>query len=71
MKITLKIKFNTSDEKFEAFGNGMYLVYLPFKEDDDSVSVLSSLLSRKIGVSPNRIDFAGIDGNRNWIFELL
>jgi len=70
-KITIKVRFNSSREKFEKFGNNTYLVYLPFPEDEDAANVLAGLLSRNIGVPISRIDFAGQDINKNWIFELI
>lgn len=71
MKAVIKCRFNTSKEKFESFGNNMYLAYLPYSEDEDTISVLSELLSRKLGVVPSRVSYAGKDVRGNWVFELL
>ena len=70
-KITMKVRFNASRERFEKFGQNTYLVYLPFDQDKDSINVLIGLLSRNIGVPLGRIEYAGQDVNKNWIFELL
>lgn len=69
MKITVKVRFNASKEKFEKFGEGRYLAYLPFEQDEDAKGILASLISRSMGVAPQRVEFAGIDNNKDWIFE--
>ena len=70
-KAVLKVRFNASSQKFERFGNDMYLVYLPYPEDGDSLSVLQAMLSKNIGLPPGRIEFAGKDVRGNWVFELV
>ena len=69
MKVVVKVKFNASIEKFEKFGNGMYLCYLPYPEDDDTQNILTSLISRNMGVPLNRVEFAGKDIRKNFVFE--
>ncbi len=71
MKVTVKVRFNTSHEKLESFGNNMYLAYLMMPEDDESGKVLRMLLSKKMGVPPTRVEFAGKDMRGNYIFEYL
>ncbi len=71
MKLVIKARFNASRESFEKFSDGMYLAYLPYPEDDDSVQVLATLLSRKLGAVPSRIEYAGKDVKGNWVFELV
>lgn len=71
MKVTVKVKFNASIEKFEKFGSGMYLCYLPYPEDNEIPKILASLISKNMGVSPNRIEFAGKDVRNNFIFETM
>ena len=70
-KITVKVRFNASREKFEKFGQGTYLVYLPFEQDADTANVLAGMLSRSLGLPVGRIEYAGQDVNKNWIFELM
>ena len=69
--IKVKVRFNASKESIEKFGEGMYLVYLPYPEGDDSHILLSALISKKLGVVPSRIEFAGVDVHKNWVFELI
>lgn len=71
MKLTVKVRFNTSHEKLESFGNNMYLAYLMLAEDEESGKVLCALLSKKLGVLPTRVEFAGKDVRGNFIFEYL
>lgn len=70
-RITVKVRFNASREKFESFGNGMYLAYLPFSQDQSTVQVLGQLISRQVGLPVSRVEFAGVDSNKNWVFELV
>ena len=68
-KITVKTRFNASKQLLEQYGPGKYLVYLPFPEDAGAKTVISAMLSRKIGVPPHRIMFLEIDSRKDWIFE--
>lgn len=69
MEITVKARFNASTERVEKYGNNMYLAYLPFQEDEDSIQVLISILSRYMGVPAGRINFAGKNARQDWIFQ--
>jgi hypothetical protein len=71
MRTTVKVKFNASKESFEKFGNGMYLIYLPFEEEEDSWKIIAGLLSRKIGTPVGRIEFAGKDVKGNYVYEIV
>lgn len=71
IRTTVKVKFNTSKESFEKFGNGMYLIYLPFEESNDSYRVIAALLSKKIGTPVNRIEFAGKDVKGYYVYEIM
>lgn len=71
MKLTVKARFKASKESFEKFGEGMYLIYLPYEEDEDSPKIIAELLSRKMGVPPSRVEYAGKDPRNNYIFELI
>ena len=71
MKVAAKVRFNASKERCEKFGENMYLIYLQFEQDDDSPSMITSILSRELGVPISRLEFAGFDVHKNWIFEML
>lgn len=70
MKVTIKIRFKASQEKFEKFGDGRYLLYLAFEEDADSKKVIKELLSRYLGTPTSRIEFIAVDNNKNWVFDV-
>jgi len=70
-KVVAKVRFNTSKEYFEKLGADSYLIYIPFEEDDDSHKVIASILSKKLGVVPTRMEFSGKDIRGNFVFEML
>ncbi|MBX4211963.1 hypothetical protein KW787_00710 [Candidatus Pacearchaeota archaeon] len=70
MQVIVKARFNSSQQKIEGFGSGRYLVYLPFQEDEDSVSVLITLLSRHLGVPAHKLSFKGFDKYKDRVFEI-
>ncbi|MBI2632069.1 hypothetical protein HYW75_03635 [Candidatus Pacearchaeota archaeon] len=70
MKVIIKIRFGASKEKFEKFGDGRYLLYLSFEEDSDTKTIVRELLSRHLGTPAQRIEFIGVDKNKNWIFDI-
>ena len=69
--MVIKVRFNTSREKFEKFGNNMYLCYLSYPQDDDTPNVLAALISKNVGVPVGRVEYAGQDMNKNFIFEVM
>lgn len=70
MKVTVKIRFGSSKENFENFGNNRYLLYLPFEQDDESLQIICQILSRKIGTPIDRIEFVAVDSQKNWVFDI-
>ena len=70
MEVRVKIRFNASKEKFETYGGNRYLVYLPFSEDKDSKGIITSIISKRIGVPEKRVFFKEKDVMGNWVFEL-
>lgn len=71
MKLTVKAKFNASKESFEKFSEGMYLIYLPFEEDEESWKIIAELISKKIGTTVGRIEFAAKDIRGNYVYEVV
>jgi hypothetical protein len=70
MEVRVKVRFNASKERFETYGGGKYLIYLPFEEDTEAERIIATILSRKLGTSPNRILHSGKDVNGDWVFQL-
>ena len=71
MKLTVKAKFKASRENFEKFSEGMYLIYLPFEEDEESWKLIAELISKKIGTPVGRIEFVAKDVRGNYVYELV
>lgn len=75
MEITVKVRYNATKERFESYDGKRYIAYLPFSEDEDSSNVINTkeiligIISKKIGVPANRIDFKSKDFMGNWVFE--
>lgn len=57
MDISVRIKAKSSKNTIESFGNNRYLVYLQSGLDEPGMfEELVSMLSRKFGVPPGRIE---------------
>ena len=70
MKVTIKIRFNASSSRFESFGNNRYLAYLlSDNKDGDAMDEIKELISRKLGVPHNKIQYLGKNQNGDAIFE--
>lgn len=69
MEVIVKVRFNSSKQSLEKFGQNKYIIYLPFGQDGDSINVLISILSRQLGVPIPRIKCRGQDYNKDWVFE--
>lgn len=70
MKVMVKVKFGCSLERFEKFGDGKYVAYLPYPEEDDSHLLIGSLIAKSLGLPGDRVEFAGVDGRGFWVFEV-
>ena len=71
MKVTVKIRFDATQEKIEKFSPANYLMYLPFPENEQTGRLIIHLLSRTLGVPPNRLVYSGKDSSQNFVFEVL
>lgn len=70
MNAVVKVRFNASSSRMEAFGNGKYIVYLLSSENDtDAMSEIKAHLSKQLGVPAENIQFKSRDGAGNYIFE--
>ena len=70
MKVILKIRFNASRESFEKFGQNRYFLYLSNPEHEHSSQIIVKILSRKLGVPLEKINFAFKDNTGNWVFDV-
>lgn len=70
MKIKVRARFNSTKGRFEKYGEGLYLAYLPFEQDEDAETILRELLSKKLGVPTEDVHFVMLDKNNDWIFQI-
>jgi len=70
-KIVVKVVFNSTRGSWESFGNSRYLLKIPCPEDADAREVVSSQISKYIGVPASKIVFQGQDLRKNWLLEVL
>jgi len=56
MKILAKVKFGTSKQEVENFGNNRYLVYLLSEEGQGANEELAAMLSKKFGVPLSKVE---------------
>jgi hypothetical protein len=70
MNITVKIRFGTSKSKLEDFGNNRFLVYLISQAGEaGSMAELKELLSRRLAMPPEKIEFVGKNNVGDFVFE--
>jgi len=70
MKVIVQIKFSSEKERLTKFGDFRYIVYMTSKKEEHGVmDRFMQLMSKELGVPPNRIHYQGRQGE-NYIFEL-
>ena len=57
MEVSVKVRFESSKERIEAFGNNRYLMYLPFPKDKDSLEIITMMLAKFVGVPASAVEF--------------
>ena len=71
MKIYVKIKFNSGNDKIESFGDWRYLVYMKANENDPNAKDgFISILSKFLGINPRNIKSTGKKLGESYIFEI-
>jgi hypothetical protein len=71
MEVTVKVRFNASKERIESFGSNRYMMYLEFPEDKDAQRVITSILSRYMGVPEHLIEFkCKAPITKDWVFNV-
>ncbi len=71
MQVMVKVRFNSSEERFENFGNNRYLLYLPFEHDEDAEMIIIASLSKHLGIPVRRIAFKKYDHYKDMVFDIL
>jgi hypothetical protein len=69
MKITIKVRFNSTYPKFEKVMPSKYILYIPEPQTKESEGFIKELLSKKLGVMKENISLLGID-KEEWSFHL-
>ena len=71
MLINVKVKYGSSRQSIEYFGDQRYLVYMLSKaEEEDSYDELVAMLSKRLGVPAARIELKK-DSGGDKIFQVL
>ena len=70
MKLVVQIKFSSEKQRIVNFGNFRYLIYLPFKKEEaGAMAKFTEIMSKELGVSPNKIKYQGKQGE-TYVFEV-
>jgi len=70
MEIKVKVKYGASKQRIENYGNNKYLVYFEGSQNENTNSMLISLLSRYLGTPASRINFQKSDIDGNKVFDI-
>lgn len=71
MKIIVKVRFGSSKQNVEPFGNSRYLVkVISVMNDPNADSELIGLLSKYLGVPPSRVQLVSGRSGTDRIFEI-
>jgi len=70
MRIYIKVRFEAKTPKFEKVLGEKYILYLPFAQDSETEEFITKLLSKKLGVVQDKIYFAMVDKNGDWVFDI-
>lgn len=69
MKITLKVRFNSTYPKFEKVMPSKYILYIPEPQTKESEEFIRGLLSKKLGIMKEKLSFIGINQEGEWVFH--
>lgn len=70
MKITIKVRFNSSYPKFEKVSNDKYILYIPEARTNSSEDFIKELLERKLGVMKKNISLLSVSQDGDWSFHI-
>ncbi|MBP6857470.1 hypothetical protein KBC25_03525 [Candidatus Pacearchaeota archaeon] len=70
MKISIKVRFNSTYPKFEKVMPGKYILYIPEPQTDESEKFIKGLLSNKLGVRRENISLINIEKDGKWNFHI-
>lgn len=70
MKLTIKVRFNSSYPKFEKVMPSKYILYIPEPHTRESEDFIKELISKKLGVMPQNISLMNINKDGEWSFHI-
>jgi hypothetical protein len=70
MRITIKVRFDSSYPKFEKVSNNKYILYIPEPRTKESENFIKQLLSNKLGVMEKDISLLSINQSGEWFFNI-
>lgn len=70
MKLTIKVRFNSTYPKFEKVMPSKYILYIPEPQTSESEKFIKELLSKKLGVRKENISLISIEKDSEWHFHI-
>jgi len=70
MKISIKVRFNSTYPKFEKVMPSKYILYIPEPQTNESEKFIKELLSKKLGVRKENVSLLNISSDGEWHFHL-
>ena len=70
MKLTIKVRFNSSYPKFEKVAQSKYILYIPESRTKESENFIIELISKKLGIMKQHISILDISKDDEWSFHI-
>jgi hypothetical protein len=70
MKISIKVRFNSTYPKFEKVMPSKYILYIPEARTKESENFIMELLSKKLGIMKQNISLIDITQDGEWSFHI-
>ena len=70
MKLTIKVRFNSSYPKFEKVLSSKYILYIPESRTKESENFIIELISKKLGIMKQNISLIDITKDGEWSFYI-
>jgi hypothetical protein len=70
MKLTIKVRFNSSYPKFEKVAPSKYILYIPESHTKESEEFIKELLSKKLGIMNKDISLIDVNKEGEWSFHI-
>jgi hypothetical protein len=70
MKITIKVRFNSTYPKFEKVMPSKYILYIPESRTKESENFIMELISKKLGIMKQDISLIDIGKDGEWAFHI-